>query len=886
MSLKMVLPKKTNTLHFLIIIFFVFSSKGIQAQCAGNDAEITICDIADPANQAINLFDMLGASATPGGTWLDVTQSGSVDPVTGIFNAWDIHVSGIYNFVYTVSDVNGCTDNNATVTVTVGGYSGIASPNGSACSDDSSVNLFSFFVGELPSPHLNGTWADDSSTGALSGNVFDATASGLGTFSFTYTMPALGSCPQKSSTVIVTVYRAPVPGEPDKLLLCNTDDMSIYTNLDLTTLLEGEDPNGQWSEAGTGQLSGPFDSFINVQEMYNAMPQDTYSFTYTVYPTNPICTIKTAIIKIIIEKQLDFTGAVLTVNSDICEDAIATATYSATLIQGNQPIPDGTYEVKFTVAGTTTVEHTVFVAFTSGNLLFPLDSAWFQQAGNYTIAITSIKNILSLGACDNIINVSDVLHIYPLPKLANITMVINPVCKNSDAEIHLNGITNWADGDYQLTYNLTGANTVVTMQVIVTVSGGTTTFAIPAGLIPNVGNTTITITNVVNIATNCESSGSLAKSFVVNAPPNVTDAAVVVNDVCKNEAVTVTVSGLGSLTNASINYNLSSANTASNQTVTVTVSSGITSFIIPASLLPNTGTTVFTITSLSNTITTCSTPVANVFDSFEVSPIPEAPVAANAVFCKADNATIANLLPAGAQYKWYNSAASTTALSDNTVLVSGNYFVAQTIGASPCSSERTMITVTVNTVAPPVLNQKGEEFCGADKPTIQDLTNNTTADGDITWFASLSGGTPLALTELLTEGATYYAFQYSDIVDCTSSDALAVTVTLTVCDEGGGGGEEYDFFIPDGFSPNGDSVNDTFKIPDIEFLYPNYTLEIYNRYGNLMFKGNKNKPAWDGRNSESSNVIDGIAPNGVYFYIVYFNKDNAGPKQGRLYLNR
>ncbi|MFB9081030.1 hypothetical protein ACFFWB_27110 [Flavobacterium procerum] len=32
----------------------------------------------------------------------------------------------------------------------------------------------------------------------------------------------------------------------------------------------------------------------------------------------------------------------------------------------------------------------------------------------------------------------------------------------------------------------------------------------------------------------------------------------------------------------------------------------------------------------------------------------------------------------------------------------------------------------------------------------------------------------------------------------------------------------------------------------MEFLYPNYTLEIFNRYGLGMYKGDKNKPAWTG----------------------------------------
>ena len=45
------------------------------------------------------------------------------------------------------------------------------------------------------------------------------------------------------------------------------------------------------------------------------------------------------------------------------------------------------------------------------------------------------------------------------------------------------------------------------------------------------------------------------------------------------------------------------------------------------------------------------------------------------------------------------------------------------------------------------------------------------------------------------------------------------------------------FFIPDGFSPNGDGVNDNYFIPYIEYFYPKYTYEIFNRYGQSLFRG-------------------------------------------------
>ena len=168
---------------------------------------------------------------------------------------------------------------------------------------------------------------------------------------------------------------------------------------------------------------------------------------------------------------------------------------------------------------------------------------------------------------------------------------------------------------------------------------------------------------------------------------------------------------------------------------------------------------------------------------------------------------------------------------------------------------------------------------------MQELSANVNSTATLIWFDAATGGNQLANTTLLQEGVTYYGFDFSSVTNCFSVNGLAVTVSLTNCDTINPE-ITYDFFIPDGFSPNGDGVNDTFTIPDIQFIFPNYTLDIYNRYGNLMFSGDKNKPNWDGKSSESPSLSNGIAPNGVYFYIVNFNKDNKSPRQGRLYLNR
>ncbi len=91
--------------------------------------------------------------------------------------------------------------------------------------------------------------------------------------------------------------------------------------------------------------------------------------------------------------------------------------------------------------------------------------------------------------------------------------------------------------------------------------------------------------------------------------------------------------------------------------------------------------------------------------------------------------------------------------------------------------------------------------------------------------------------------------------------------------------------IPDGFSPNGDSINDRFEIVGLRNIFDAFELRIYNRFGNLLYKGNNNKEDWDGI-SEYGLLKGSILPPGVYFYVLNLNDANYRPIQGRLYLNR
>jgi gliding motility-associated-like protein len=69
------------------------------------------------------------------------------------------------------------------------------------------------------------------------------------------------------------------------------------------------------------------------------------------------------------------------------------------------------------------------------------------------------------------------------------------------------------------------------------------------------------------------------------------------------------------------------------------------------------------------------------------------------------------------------------------------------------------------------------------------------------------------------------------------------------------------YIVPNVFTPNGDGKNDNFLID--AFGFSSYHIEIYDRWGILMFTSDTPDSSWDGRNLKGQ-----IAPDGVYYYII------------------
>jgi gliding motility-associated-like protein len=461
------------------------------------------------------------------------------------------------------------------------------------------------------------------------------------------------------------------------------------------------------------------------------------------------------------------------------------------------------------------------------------------------------------------------------------------------------------DGTYTLNYDLNGSNTLSGQSVVITIASGISSFTIPTASIPNVGTTVISFTSITNNTTTCvRTLINVTKQLIIRPLADISNSNLSIPNICFGSNIVVNIAGAINLPDGvyQFNYSIPGATPLTGNSGNVTITLGIGQFTIPLTVFSTVGNYTLSVAGII-AATGCTNASENATANFTINPIPNVTGATVSAQSTCPNSgsvvTISGAInladgsytityqltgantSTGTISVTFTSGVATFTIPSTDLINSGDttITISQLIsGSTTCGiigNVFNLTTFSVTAVATPVLITEGNLFCSIDNPTIANLSANIVGTPTVIWYDTPTGGTAYSDTDVLVDGTTYYAALVA--ANGCESLRLSVTVDLTVCD----------IIIPDGFSPNNDGINDTFEIPNLAFIYPNYKLEIYNRYGSLIYTGNRNKENWGGTTTESGlNLGDRLLPTGVYFYILNFNDGTRKAIQGRVYLNR
>ncbi len=250
-------------------------------------------------------------------------------------------------------------------------------------------------------------------------------------------------------------------------------------------------------------------------------------------------------------------------------------------------------------------------------------------------------------------------------------------------------------------------------------------------------------------------------------------------------------------------------------------------------------------------------------------------------------------------YQWKvnngNVGTNNATFTSNTLQAGDQITVVMTSNAncvSPTTATSNTITISPNVVPSVSIQASGTQICanfdntftanitnGGANPSYQWKVNGIDAGTGQTTFTTNTLQNNDVVTLIITSNATCAL-----PTQATSNALVAITCSTPPPPI------RNDFFVPELFTPNGDSKNDLFVVKGNKSEISEFTLKIYDRYGNLVSELNDFETAsqtgWNGKKNNKEQ------PTGVYFWEIkgkYTNGNDInfkGKTKGNLKLLR
>ena len=218
---------------------------------------------------------------------------------------------------------------------------------------------------------------------------------------------------------------------------------------------------------------------------------------------------------------------------------------------------------------------------------------------------------------------------------------------------------------------------------------------------------------------------------------------------------------------------------------------------------------------------------------------------------------------------YYTDSSLSTFVQDATSASNGIYFLE--LNNNGCIVNGTLNATILHAPTKPIA---GHDSLYCNGQYLNNLSAIASENGLLTWYSDYTliteigngpqfnpyyalGVTPYYVTETISNGC--------------ESEASVVSITIIECE----------LKVPTAITPDGNLLNDTWDIIDIDEIYPDNIIRIFNRWGDLIFEHNSNNgvtPYWENQWDGTKNGIE--LPVGSYYYIIEFNDINKNSISG------
>lgn len=163
-------------------------------------------------------------------------------------------------------------------------------------------------------------------------------------------------------------------------------------------------------------------------------------------------------------------------------------------------------------------------------------------------------------------------------------------------------------------------------------------------------------------------------------------------------------------------------------------------------------------------------------------------------------------------------------------------------------------TVTINVNALPNLSAIANDYLILEGNTTTLTVTGAGVGANYDWNPPLSLNDPTTATPIASPTATTnYIVTGTDVNGCMDTASVQIIVATSIV-------------FPDGITPNGDGLNDTWRIELIE-EFPDNVVQVYNRWGQMVFESKGYLEQWDGLHNGKE------LPVGTYYFLIDLGND-------------